>query len=153
MNRATYEGTRGGNGPNGSMYNVRREEDVCVCVCTFSMLHLSGMTSIQRYPFTAAAMARAVPVQREEGDTEHIHSGTSVHHHPIHSSHPSPLTNTHTHRHTERIGEDTEHRHRKFLIGSVNQTTKTLVSLLPVVKGEVQAVSLNQVQPPPLLQS
>ena len=70
-------------------------------MCTFSMLHLSGMTSIQRYPFTAAAMARAVPVQREEGDTEHIHSGTSVHHHPIHSSHPSP-PHKHTHSQAHR---------------------------------------------------
>ena len=74
---------------------------MCVCVCTFSMLHLSGMTSIQRYPFTAAAMARAVPVQREGGDTEHIHSGTSVHHHPIHSSHPSP-PHKHTHSQAHR---------------------------------------------------
>ena len=84
-------------------------------MCTFSMLHLSGMTSIQRYPFTAAAMARAVPVQRGRrhrthsqwhyctppphplfGDTEHSHSGTTVHHHPIHSSNPPPLTHTHT---------------------------------------------------------
>ena len=82
------------------------------------------MTRIQRYPLTAAAMARAVPVQRKGKDTEHIHSGSNVHHPPFLSLLLPP-----------------PHKHRMVCEWDHEGIIKSMVSLLQVV----EALSVNQV--------
>lgn len=68
---------------------------MCVCVpspcCIYRAWPVYSDNPSQQLPWREQYLCR------EEGDTKHIHSGTIVHHHPIHSSHPPPPLPSQTH--------------------------------------------------------